>query len=86
MNLEIEVKTMQKKYAQLQTLSEIFDISQEYFRKRMHGEFKQGIHFFIPPSQSRTKKIVLWDITAVEKWLKENDSSAANLIALSIAN
>jgi len=74
---------MQKKYAQIQTLSEIFDVSEEYFRKRMHREFQQGVHFFIPPSTSRTKKIVLWDISAIEKWLKEKDTNAANLVGLS---
>lgn len=71
---------IQRKYAQLKTLSIIFDVSENYFKKRMHKEFKQGVHFLIPKSSSRTKKIVLWDIKEVDKWIKSSDSNAKDLV------
>lgn len=75
---------IQKKYAQLRTLSEIFDVSQEYFKRRMHSEFQQGVHFLIPKSNSKTKKIVLWDIEQVDKWLRQHDQDAKDFVTAAI--
>ena len=65
-----------KKYAQLKTLCEIFDLSEDYFVTRMESEkrpnapFRKGVHFFIPEESSKTKKAILWDIQAVENWIR----------------
>jgi len=71
-----------KKYAQTKNLYEIFDLSVDYFQKRMGSELILGIHYFIPPSNSKTKKAVLWDIEALENWLRGNqvDSELENLL------
>lgn len=62
-----------KKYAQINTLSEIFDLSPDYFKKRMNNDFIEGVHYFIPPTRSRTKRAILWSIEATEKWICGND-------------
>ncbi|MCX6050974.1 MAG: hypothetical protein NTZ60_00485 [Campylobacterales bacterium] len=71
-----------KKYAQTKNLCEIFDLSVDYFQKRMDNEFINGVHYFIPPTTSKTKKAVLWDIEALENWLRGNqvDSELENLL------
>lgn len=71
-----------KKYVQTKNLHEIFDLSVDYFQKRMEYDFIKGIHYFIPPTSSKTKKAVLWDIEALENWLKGNqvDSELENLL------
>ena len=73
---------MMKKYAQTKNLCEIFDLSVDYFQKRMNNDFIKGIHYFIPPTTSKTKKAVLWDIEALENWLRGNqvDSELENLL------
>ena len=83
-----------KKYAQLENLCEIFDLSRDYFKRRMQcfGDipdpdkpFKEGVHFFKPPSCSKTKKALLWDIEAVDRWIRsggiaETDTELAELL------
>ncbi|MDO8453185.1 MAG: hypothetical protein Q7S59_01285 [Sulfurimonas sp.] len=71
-----------KKYAQTKNLLDIFDLSVDYFQKRMDNDFIKGIHYFIPPTTSKTKKAVLWDIEALENWLRGNqvDSELENLL------
>lgn len=71
-----------KKYAQIQTLSEIFDLSIDYFRNRMKTEFQEGVHYFRPPTNSKTKKAVLWDVGEIEKWIRQdyNDSELVSLL------
>ncbi|WP_148153527.1 hypothetical protein [Sulfurimonas denitrificans] len=59
-----------KKYIQTKNLPTIFDISTDYFSQRMNKEFIEGIHYFIPPTKSKTKKVVLWSIEALENWIK----------------
>jgi len=60
------------KYVQTKNLSKIFDLSIDFFKRRMFKEFKEGIHFFIPPGSSKTKKAILWDVEAIENWLRGN--------------
>lgn len=71
---------MKKKYIQTKNLPTIFDLSVDYFQKRMNTELVQGVHYFIPPSTSKTKKAVLWNIEALENWIKghsiDNDLNA----------
>ena len=71
-----------KKYVQTKNLCEIFDLSVDYFQKRMDKELIKGIHYFIPPTTSKTKKAVLWDIEALENWLRGNqvDAELENLL------
>ena len=59
-------------FKQTKNLKEIFDLSDDYFTKRMGTEFIQGIHYVIPPSPSKTKKAILWDINALINWMKGN--------------
>jgi hypothetical protein len=51
----------------------------------MGTEFIQGIHYVIPPSPSRTKKAILWDIEALINWMKGNriDSELDELLSRS---
>lgn len=64
---------MLKKYAQIGTLAEIFDLSPQYFKKKKEsGEFVEGVHYIIPPTTSKTKKAVLFNVEAVENWLRGN--------------
>ena len=72
-----------KKYVQTKNLYAIFDLSADYFQKRMNSELIKGIHYFIPPTSSKTKKAVLWDIEALENWIKceKTDSELNNLLA-----
>lgn len=57
-------------FKQTKNLKEIFDLSDEYFTKRMGKELIEGIHYVIPPSPSKTKKAILWDINALINWMK----------------
>jgi len=57
-------------FKQTKNLKEIFDLSDEYFTKRMGKELVEGIHYVIPPSASKTKKAILWDINALINWMK----------------
>lgn len=65
-----------KKFCQTKNLESIFDLSADYFQKRMKKDFLLGIHYFVPETSSKTKKAVLWDIKAVENWIRgiESDS------------
>lgn len=63
-----------KKYIQEKNLPSIFDLSKDFFISRKNKDFIQGIHFFIPPGSSKTKKAILWDIQAIEDWLKGNQN------------
>lgn len=47
---------------QQHNLKNVFDLDDDYFTKRIDAIFFKGIHFF-PQSQSKTKKVVLWDVT-----------------------
>jgi hypothetical protein len=47
----------------------MFDLSIDFFKQRKNKEFFQGTHYFIPPTNSKTKKAVLWSIEAIENWL-----------------
>lgn len=72
-----------KKYIQTKNLKDIFDLSPNYFQKRMDDEFINGIHYFIPPSPSNTKRAVLWDFEALDNWIRGNkvDNELENLLA-----
>ena len=59
-------------FKQTKNLKEIFDLSDEYFTKRMGKELIEGIHYVIPPSPSKTKKAILWNIDALVNWMKGN--------------
>lgn len=66
-----------KKYAQLKTLAEIFDMDEQWFERRKedtsaayHKIFFKNVHFFPQQASSRTKKLVLWDVEAVEKTIR----------------
>lgn len=68
-----------EKYIQIKKLAAIFDLSKQYFEKRMQYKdkpfdtnniFVEGVHFFRPPSNSKTKKIVLWHIESVEAMIR----------------
>lgn len=70
-------------FKQTKNLKEIFDLSDDYFTKRMGTEFIQDIHYVIPPSASKTKKAILWDINALINWMKGNrvDSELDELLS-----
>ncbi|ATB69062.1 hypothetical protein SJPD1_0950 [Sulfurospirillum diekertiae] len=57
-------------FKQTKNLKEIFDLSDDYFTKRMGKELVEGIHYLVPPSSSKTKKAILWDINALINWMK----------------
>lgn len=59
-------------FKQTKNLKEIFDLSDDYFTKRMGTELIQDIHYVIPPSTSKTKKAILWDVNALINWMKGN--------------
>ncbi|WP_332444634.1 hypothetical protein [Wolinella succinogenes] len=69
---------MKKKFAQTKNLPDIFDLSVDYFYARMGKEFVAGVHYFIPPTTSKTKKAVLWDLEALENWLRGYENSKAD--------
>ena len=71
-----------KEYIQTKNLNDIFDLSIDYFKIRMNKEFIEGIHYFIPPTTSKTKKAVLWDLQALHDWIRSNnvDSELENLL------
>ncbi len=62
------------KYAQTKNLKNIFDLSEDFFIARMGNTFKEKIHYFPLPGKngelSKTKKAVLWDIEALENWIR----------------
>jgi len=58
-------------------LVNIFDLSVDYFKKRINVDFFEGVHFF-PQSDSKTKKVVLWDVPEVKKALKNSSTSSAH--------
>lgn len=68
-----------KKYLQTKNLRTIFDLSTDYFESRQETEFFKGIHYFIPPNKSKTKKAVLWDIEAVDNWIRSNNNPDTEL-------
>jgi len=72
-------------FKQTKNLKEIFDLSDDYFTKRMGKELIEGIHYVIPPSPSKTKKAILWDIDALINWMKGNrvDSELDELLSRS---
>ena len=47
---------------QQHNLKNIFDLDDEYFTQRKNLIFFEDIHYF-PQSKSKTKKVVLWDVT-----------------------
>lgn len=63
-----------KKYIQEKNLPDLFDLSKDFFTKRKESEFIKGIHYFVPPTKSVTKKAVLWDIGAVDDWIRGNQA------------
>lgn len=63
-------------FKQTKNLKEIFDLSDDYFTKRMGKELRKGIHYVVPPSPSKTKKAILWDINALINWMKGNQVDA----------
>jgi len=65
---------MEKKYIQTKNLPKIFDLSRSFFTDRMGTEFIEGVHYFIPPNSSKTKKAVLWEIEKIENWLRGNQA------------
>lgn len=64
-----------QKYCQTKNLKSIFDLSLDYFTSRMNIDFFEGLHYFIPPTNSKTKKAVLWDINALESWIRGNHNN-----------
>lgn len=71
-----------KKYIQTKNLQKIFDLSADYFQKRMGKELVEGIHYFVPPSSSKTKRAILWDFEALDNWIRGNviDKELENLL------
>lgn len=61
---------MSQKYVQEAHLKEVFDLSKDWFVRRKDILFFEKVHFIIPPTESKTKKAVLWDITATEATLR----------------
>lgn len=59
-----------QKYIQEKNLTKIFDLSIDFFKSRKNKEFFEGIHYFIPPHSSTTKKAILWEVSKVENWLR----------------
>lgn len=64
-----------QKYIQTHNLPQIFDLSTSFFQKKMGKDFIEGVHYFIPPGSSKTKKAILWDIGQLETWLKGGNNS-----------
>ena len=71
-----------KRYIQTKNLPNVFDLSVDYFKIRMNKEFIKGIHYFIPPTSSKTKKAVLWDFEVLDNWIRANnvDTELENLL------
>ena len=63
---------MKKVYIQQANLKEIFDLSVDYFTSRINKEFFEGIHFHVPPSNSNTKRAVLWDYEKLDSWINSS--------------
>lgn len=60
---------------QQHNLVNVFDLSVDYFKERINVKFFEGVHFF-PQSNSKTKKVVLWDVPEVKKALKNSSTSS----------
>jgi len=71
-----------KKYIQTKNLTKVFDLSIDYFKTRMEIEFFEGIHYFIPPTTSKTKKAVLWDFEAIDRWIRGEQNQNEELAEL----
>jgi hypothetical protein len=48
----------------------VFDLSSDFFTSRLGSDFFVGVHCFIPPSSSKTKKAILWDFEALDNWIR----------------
>ena len=57
----------------------MFDLSTDFFKARKGKEFFEGVHYFIPPTTSKTKKAVLWRIVEIENWLTSNGKAAREI-------
>ena len=66
------------KYFQIKNLCQYFDLSHDYFESRMDSDFKRNIHYLRPPSESSTKKPILWNIGAIEKWMEGDYTDEIN--------
>lgn len=71
-----------KKYIQTKNLPNIFDLSTDFFCQRMGKELIEKVHYFIPPNSSKTKKAVLWDLEALDNWLRGNENSDTEVLEL----
>jgi len=71
-----------KKYIQEKNLPKIFDLSIDFFKARKNKEFFEGVHYFIPPNSSHTKKAILWEVDKIENWLKGNSSTDDEVMEL----
>lgn len=65
----------EREYVQVDNLSQIFDLSVDYFMSRRGIDFFLGVHYFIPPTNSKTKKAILWDLNEIRNWLRSSSSS-----------
>lgn len=67
----------EREYVQVDNLSQIFDLSVDYFMSRRETDFFLGKHYFIPPTSSKTKKAILWDLNEIRSWLRTSSNSPA---------
>jgi len=69
---------------QQHNLKNIFDLSSDYFKDRINIDYFIGVHFFPQEPKNKNKKTtkhaVLWDISMVEKVLKNTNNQKANNI------
>jgi len=70
---------LHQKYIQEKHLPLMFDLSVDYFKQRKGKQFFEGVHYFVPPTSSKTKKVVLWSIEAVESWFIDNNKIEINI-------
>jgi hypothetical protein len=75
-----------KKYVQQKNLKQVFDLSSDFFTSRLDSEFFLGVHYFIPPNSSRTKKAILWDVEAVDNWIRGHQATDPNDELTSLLN
>jgi len=80
--MKVLQKQITPKYVQLSRLIQIFDLSTDYFKQRMGKDFIEGVHYVIPPNNSKTKRAILWNIEKVENWIchKEIDDELDELL------
>ena len=78
-----------KEFIQEKNLPLFFDMSVDWFKERKKkGIFVEKIHYIIPPTKSKTKKIVLWHIPSLLSYMrgeenltfKETDEELENLL------